>query len=345
VTLSDLVPKDQSEKLDILSDVAMMLDIPPAAPRPAVPAREQIEALAELRGFLDVEPILQGDSPLARSARLLRDALGEFLARFERDGEVALAALDHALLDPLPRQFERLRENLDVERIDANSLPPDLVSRMVSADGKARIQVYPSGELWHHEQMVAFVEAIRPIWPEITGLPVNLVESANVTWSSLRSAMIWATLAITGLLLLMWRRVDDTLTAVGPLLLAVLLTQAATFVLPISFNFANVIVLPLILGIGIDGAVHLVYRTREPNVPAHGLLGTTTASAVLYSALTTIASFGSLAISSHRGVSSLGYLLCVGMVWTLAANLVLLPAIMTLRARRAARRGLRANST
>jgi predicted RND superfamily exporter protein len=134
----------------------------------------------------------------------------------------------------------------------------------------------------------------------------------------------------------MWRRVGDTAIALCPLLLAVLLTQASTLLLPISFNFANVIVLPLILGIGIDSAVHLVHRARVIDGPPEALLGTTTARAVLYSAVTTIASFGTLAISSHGGVSSLGYLLCVGMLWTLAANLVILPAMMSLRARRGA---------
>jgi hopanoid biosynthesis associated RND transporter like protein HpnN len=336
VTLSSFVPEDQEEKLEVLFDVSMILDLPPVPPRPALPVAEQVEALVELRNFLDVDPVMSGDSPLAGSARLLRDALDEFLASVGGDDEVALAELERLLLDPLPTYFDRLRESLAVDEVDIDGLPSDLVSRMVSEDGKARIQVYPSGDLWHHDEMVTFVEAIRPIWGDITGLPVNLVESARATWSSLRSALAWALLAITALLLLMWRRVGDTAIALCPLLLAVLLTQASTLLLPISFNFANVIVLPLILGIGIDSAVHLVHRARVIDGPPEALLGTTTARAVLYSAVTTIASFGTLAISSHGGVSSLGYLLCVGMLWTLAANLVLLPAMMSLRARRGA---------
>jgi predicted RND superfamily exporter protein len=204
---------------------------------------------------------------------------------------------------------------------------------MLAPDGHARLQVYPSEDLWDHDAMVRFVESIRPLCQDITGLPVNLVESARATWDSLREALLWSGLAITALLLALWRRVGDTLIALGPLLLAVLLTQASTVVLPVPFNFGNVIVLPLLLGIGVDSGVHMVSRASQLAGPPGALLATTTARAVLFSALTTSASFGSLAISSHGGVSSLGVLLVIGMLWVLAANLLLLPALLTLRRR------------
>ena len=109
-------------------------------------------------------------------------------------------------------------------------------------------------------------------------------------------------------------------------------------ILPVSFNFVNVIVLPLLLGIGIDSGVHLVYRANRIQNSSAELLSSTTARAVFFSAVTTIASFGTLVLSSHRGVSSLGALLVIGMLWMLLANLVLLPALLTLRARGRERR-------
>ena len=124
-------------------------------------------------------------------------------------------------------------------------------------------------------------------------------------------------------------------------MVAVLVTMASTAVLPISFNFVNVIVLPLLLGIGIDSGVHLVSRAARLRAGSGPLLATTTARAVFFSALTTLASFGSLMITDHRGISSLGALLVVGMLWTLAANLLLLPALLALRRRR---RGARAGA-
>jgi len=340
VTLTDLVPDEQAEKLAVLADVAMMLGPPPVSEIPSVPDTEKIAALVELRGFLAVAPAFQGDSPLAQSARRLRDGLGELIERVEAGDPIALARLERLLLEPLPAQIDRLHASLAVDRIERSDLPPALVSRMLASDGHARVQVYPTGDLWHNEEMVAFVEAIRPIWADITGLPVNLVESARATWHSLSSAILWAVLAITALLLALWRRAGDAFLALAPLLIAVAVTQASTELLPVSFNFANVIVLPLILGIGIDSAVHLVYRERDLG-SSDDLFATTTARAVLFSAITTTASFGTLAISEHRGVASLGYLLVVGMIWTLAANLVLLPALMALRARARGRRSTR----
>jgi hypothetical protein len=176
--------------------------------------------------------------------------------------------------------------------------------------------------------MVDFVESIREVWPKITGLPVNLVESARATWQSLRVALLWATLAIAALLLVLWRNAVETVIVMLPLFLAVLLTMVSTVVLPITLNFSSVIVLPLLLGIGVDSGIHLVERFRQVGGRTEALLDSTTARAVLFSGFTTVASFGTLMISLHLGVASLGKLLVVGMAWTLLANLVLLPAIL-----------------
>jgi hypothetical protein len=340
VTLADFVPGEQAEKLEILADVALFLDLPEATPRAPLPAAEQIAALEELRDFLDVEAVSREGSALAASSRRLRNALDGFVTRVETDtapGETALAELERVLLAAFPGQLARLRANLAVGAVRLEDLPESLVSRMLAEDGSARIQVYPADDLWNHDDMVNFVETIRPIWGEITGLPVNLVESARATWASLIEALAWSVLAITTLLLVMWRRVGDTAIALGPLLLAVLLTQVSTVVLPVSFTFGSVIVLPLLLGIGVDSGVHLVHRSHRLIAAGGNLMGTTTARAVLFSAITTIASFGTLALSQHGGIFSMGALLVIGMIWTLAANLVLLPALLSLRRRRRSR--------
>jgi len=337
VGLADFVPGEQDEKLEILADVSLFLDLSEVAEPPEVPTEEQIEALTSLRDFLAEDFIAQSGSPLARSARLLRESLDAFLARVDDDDEAALSGLERVLLDPLPAHLDRLRENLDVGPIAGADLPAGLVARMRADDGHARLQIYPAESLWDHDTMVRFVETIRPVWGDITGLPVNLVESARATWTSLREALIWSALAITLLLLVLWRRIGDTLIALGPLLLAVLLTLVSTVLLPIPLGFGNVLVLPLLLGIGVDSGVHLIHRAHHLSAGPGELLSSTTARAVFYSALTTVASFGTLMLSSHRGIASLGELLVVGMIWTLAANLVLLPALLVWRQRASAK--------
>jgi hypothetical protein len=152
---------------------------------------------------------------------------------------------------------------------------------------------------------------------------------------SLRQALISAVLAIGLLLWLLWRRVAEMLLVLTPLLLGAVLTVASMVVLDIPFNFGNVIVIPLLLGIGVDSGIHLVHRANvEPDAEG-GLLGTTTARAVFYSTTTTIASFGALAFSSHRGIASLGVTLVVGMVFVLLSTLVVLPALIEWRRSRA----------
>ena len=145
-------------------------------------------------------------------------------------------------------------------------------------------------------------------------------------------------IAVALLLGLLWRRVGDMTLVLAPLLLAALLTVATAVIFDIAFNFANVIVLPLLLGIGVDSGIHLVHRHRvalesgEPALPPEReLLATSTPHAVFFSAITTMASFGSLAFSDHLGLASLGKLLLIGVTYTTVCNLVVLPALLALR--------------
>ncbi len=330
LTLSDFLPADQDEKLELLDDTSMFLNLGAIADFEPTPPTDAIDALESLaRSLAQLAADAPADSPLRPSARRLERAIEELLASPNRS-DAKLHQLQETLLGSLPDQLRRLNESLEIDPLAIDALPPDFVDRLRADNGMARVQVYPSEDLWANQAMIDFVEGIRPLWSEITGLPVNLVESAEATWDSLRQALLWATGAILVLLMLLWRRVDDTLVALGPLVVAVVLTQVSTLVLPVDFTFANVMVLPLLLGIGIDGAIHLVHRARRKG-RGSDLTHATTARAVWFSALSTIASFGTLVISNHHGVASLGYLLVIGMGWVLVANLVVLPALLAWR--------------
>jgi predicted RND superfamily exporter protein len=137
--------------------------------------------------------------------------------------------------------------------------------------------------------------------------------------------------AIALLLWMLWRRPTEMLLVLAPLMLGAALTCASMVLLGISFNFANVIVIPLLLGIGVDSGIHLVHRADIGTEGEGGLLGTTTARAIFYSAATTVASFGALAFSAHRGISSLGVVLVIGLVFTLVCTLIVLPALIEWR--------------
>ena len=185
---------------------------------------------------------------------------------------------------------------------------------------------------------------MQDVAPQAAGVPINLVEFGRATESSFRQALLSAILAITALLWLLWRRLSDVLLALAPLLLGSTLTCAALVLLDMPFNFANVIVIPLLLGVGVDSGIHLVHRANHLAKTDESLLTTTTARAVLFSALTTAASFGTLALSSHRGMASLGIVLTIGMLFSIICNLVVLPELIEWRSLRSRQRALEASA-
>jgi hypothetical protein len=198
------------------------------------------------------------------------------------------------------------------------------------------MQVFPSGDLYQERELTGFVDAVAGVAPEVTGLPAILVGFGRATIRSLAEALALALGSVLLILLLLWRRPGDSLLALAPLALAGLWTLGALGALGLPFNFVNVVALPLLLGIGIDSGIHLVQRARDPRPMETGLAATTTGRAVFFSAATTLTSFGSLAMASHRGVASMGLLLIIGMSFTLVANLVVLPAWLAWRAAAAA---------
>ena len=329
VTLLDYVPSDQEAKLEILADTAYLLDVPAPRHRPEAPTpEEQVHALRDLAAALGVDWVDTSRAPIARSARLLRDRLRATLERLEGDPDPAatLDELEAALLGRLPQRLEALRVALGTPPVTLEDLPRDLRERMQAEDGRARIQVFPREDLSDDRALAAFVEAIRAVEPEATGLPVNVVEFGRATARSLRQALTWALAAIALVLALLWRRPVEAGLVLAPLLLAGLYTVGVMVAGDLAFNFANVIVLPLLLGIGVDSGIHLVARARRP--VARGLVDTVTARAVLWSAVTTLVSFATLSLSGHRGIASLGLLLVIGMAATLVTMLSVLPALL-----------------
>jgi predicted RND superfamily exporter protein len=206
--------------------------------------------------------------------------------------------------------------------------------RLISADGRALLEVYPAGNLNDDAVLERFVEEVRSLVPDAAGISVYMLDSAEVVVGALRQAFLLAFILIAALVWLIWRNLRDLLLVMVPLTLAGLLTGAVSVLVGLPINFADVIVLPLLLGIGVDSGIHLVHRHRSATDRHGDLLATSTSRAVLWSALTTIASFGSLGFASHRGMASLGQLLTLGISLVLITNLMVLPALIALVSRR-----------
>ena len=159
-------------------------------------------------------------------------------------------------------------------------------------------------------------------------MPVISLEAGEAVVNAFIHAFSLVLIGVITALLVLLKSVKSTALVLIPLLLAALFTGASTVLLDIPFNFANVIALPLILGIGIDCSVHMVHRSRSTGEAYENLLHTSTARAIFYSALTTMAGFGSLIFSQHQGTASMGLLLLAGVILTLVCVLIILPALL-----------------
>jgi hopanoid biosynthesis associated RND transporter like protein HpnN len=337
-TLADYVPADQEEKLDILETASYF--VPPelqASPQPSATA--QRTALERLAREASLTVSRDGDEPLAASARRLHAALDEFLANGAGPGTdgSAFTQLQANVVGSLPEQIAELASLLAPEPVDLDDLPSSLRDQMLAGDGRARIEVFPREDVSESAALERFVDEVRVVAPDAAGTAVWLVEWGRVTWSAMLKALVIGMAGMVIFLVLLWRSVWDALLAFFPLALAALLTCAALVLVGQPFNFANVIVLPMLIGMGVDNGVHLVHRHRT-NPEEVDVLATSTARAVFYANLTTVLTFGSLAFASHRGMASIGWLLSVGVAITLVCYVVVLPAVLEWDDRRRRRR-------
>jgi uncharacterized protein len=318
VTIESFVPSDQSQKLATLADARQLLGptLTPAQTKPPPTAADNLAAIAHADD--DIKKVAAVGSAPAR--RLAAD-LDAILAR----GETALPALEANLSAGIARRIEELRQALSPEPITLGSLPPEIKRDWVTADGRARIEIYPRGDARDNTVLRAFGAAVRSVAPDTTGTPISIQESAATVMNAFMLAGAIALVAIAVLLLLVLRRILDTLLVLAPLVMAGLLTLATSVLVGLPLNFANIIALPLLLGIGVAFDIYFVVRWRDGQ---SDLLGSSTARAILFSALTTGTAFGSLALSPHPGTSEMGRLLTLALFYTLVCTFLVLPPLL-----------------
>ncbi len=324
VTLLSYVPDQQDDKLAVIEETAYFLTPlwGPAAPAEPPSAEERIRAFRALKSSASA----MTEGPTATAAARLAAALDRL------DGSPAmLEALERALLGHLPGRLEALGEALAAGPVTLEDLPEALVSRKLAADGRSTVRVFPAEDLRDRGQRQRFVDAVQQTAPGATGAPIIITEAGRAVIAAFVQAAGTAVLLISLLLLAVLRDARGSLLVLAPLVLAALLTVAATVLLDLPFNFANVIVLPLLFGLGVASGVHMVARNRAD--PEAQVMHTSTPRAVLFSALTTIGSFGALALSEHRGTASMGELLTIAIGLSVLASLIVLPALLRLAAR------------
>ncbi len=320
VTAASFIPADQERKLAIIGDLALLLGptLTPATTRAPPEDGDILKAIAACRDAL--RPLAASRGAASPSARLA-DALGAATQR----GATLIPTLRDALLTGLQQRLTALGEVLQAKPVTLESLPAELRDSWISGNGQARVEVFPKGDARDPAILEHFVAAVRAVAPDATGTPVTIQEAGHLISAAFVQAGVIAVIAIAALLAVVLRRLRDMALVIAPLLLAALLTMAVTVVIGIPLNYANIIALPLLLGIGVAFDIYFVMNWRSGQ-DRH--LQSSTARAVIFSALTTMSAFGSLALSNDPGTAEMGELLTISLGCTLFSTLLVLPALL-----------------
>lgn len=226
------------------------------------------------------------------------------------------------------------------EPISIEHLPPDLVQRWVTDDGWYRLEIVPQENVLDPEALRRFVTGVQQVAPNATGQAVQMVVIGETIIASFKQAFGFACIAVALIVMLGLRSVSSALQVILALLFGAMITGAILVLIDLPFNFANVIALPLLLGMGVDNGIHLLRRLRTSRDPSKtAVMRSSTPRAMVFSALTTIASFGNLSFSGHPGTATLGVVLVIGIVIMLLSTLYLVPALYAIRDLRQRSRG------
>lgn len=325
ITLASFVPKEQVDKLDLIDGMAFFLGSLTPSADASISDGEREAAFDQLLSALE-----QAKPAKESGAGRLLESLSALGTTAGGPDSAPLLDLEQRLTRYLPNLLTRLDRALQAGEVSLDTLPPGLREDWVNEAGEAKVMARPAIGIHDNRALQRFADAALGAAPNATGTPVIITEAGRVVVGAFVEASIIALSLITLVLIVVLRRPMDVLLVLVPLALAILFTAGTSVFLNLELNFANVIVLPLLLGLGVSGAIHVVMRRRAMQASEASPGPVSTPRAVLFSALTTIASFGSLAISPHPGMASMGLLLTVAILWSLVCTLVILPALFAL---------------
>jgi hopanoid biosynthesis associated RND transporter like protein HpnN len=322
VTLSSFIPEQQSEKLALMKKAQSALSVafdPANALKPPTDA-ENVDALNEGATRL-IAAAGDQTGPGAEAAK----RLSTLLKALAGADTAVRAKAQEVFIWPLRATLDALKTSLQADEITRASLPPDLVQDWITSDGRARVSIAPKGDPDDNETMRRFARSVLAVEPDATEGPISIMEAGNTIVKAFIEAGLWAMTSIALLLWIVLRRIGDVLLTLIPLVVAGVVTMELCVVIGLPLNFANIIALPLLLGVGVAFKIYYIMAWREGQT---NLLQTSLTRAVIYSALTTATAFGSLWFSSHPGTSSMGKLLALSLACTLAAAVLFQPILM-----------------
>jgi uncharacterized protein len=321
-SLDSFVPEDQPAKLKLIAQGARILN-PALNPESIDAAPSDQENVEALKGSVESLRKTAGDAkgPGAVASRRLADAL----SKLADSNQATRDKVQAIFVAPLKVVLNQLKSSLQAQPVSLKTLPADLVSSWKTKDGLMRVEALPRGDPNDNDTLRKFAGAVLAAEPTAIGGPVSILKSGETVVKAFIHAGITALVVIGLLLWLALRRITDVLLTLVPLLVAGAVTLEICVLIGMPLNFANIVALPLLLGVGVAFKIYYVtaWRTGRTN-----LLQSSLTRAIFFSALTTATAFGSLWLSSHPGTASMGKLLALSLLTTLAAVLLFQPALM-----------------
>ncbi len=338
-SVASLIPEQQEERLALVHALSPAFsNLPPALPPTApVDVRDLQGTLEKLKLKIRTDNTewdpqrKPAEQELAETRLALLSIIERLQTMPEGEAQAALVRFQQALLHDFQDKWSLLRNNLNPSGpISFADVPPQLKSRFVSRDEtKFLLQIYPKHNIREREQLEEFISQLRQVDPDVTGSPVIGYEAIGAIKQGYVEGAVYAFLAILIVTFFTLRRTSDTLLAVLPLVLGVIWTAGLMWVFNLQFNLANLVAVPLIIGIGVENGIHIVHRFREAGESGPELVAGSTGQAVALFSLTTMVGFGSLMVARYYGIFSMGLLLTVAVGSVLVASLGVLPMLLT----------------
>ncbi|MFY9642663.1 MAG: MMPL family transporter [Rhodomicrobium sp.] len=323
LTLSSFIPGDQDQKLSLIAEAAKSLDgvLNPPQVKPTPTEAETIESLESASASLSAVARQAPATPGGEAA----DRLAKAFAALAKASPEIRAKAASVLISPLKITLNDLRQSLQAEKVTLANLPKSIVSSWLAPDGKARVSVMPRGDSNNDNVLWDFVSAVLKVAPDGTGEAVGIVRGGETVVQAFIEAGIWALASIAFLLWLALRHIRDVALTLFPLILAGITTLELTVVFGMPLNYANIIALPVLLGVGVAFKIYYIMAWREGRT---GLLASPLTRAVFFSGMTTAVGFGSLMFSNLPGTASMGRLLALSLACTMAAAVLFQPLLM-----------------
>ena len=320
ISVDSFVPEDQPAKLALIQDASVLLDLT-LNPFDIAPPPDDAALVTSLRQVSARLKTTAGAGQGAADARRLASAFERLAAATP----AKRAEVNAMLSRPLMVMLDQVRAALQAEPVTRESLPADMVRDWIAPDGRARLQVFPKGDGNDNQVIKRFRAAVATVTPAISGLPVATQAAAFTVAGAFVQAGVIAFVLVSLLLLAVLRNLREVMFTLAPVILSIFLTLATCVLIGQPINFANIIAFPLLFGVGVAFHIYFVMAWRGG---ATGLLQSSLARAVLFSALATGTAFGSLWLSHHPGTASMGKILMISLIWTLICALVFEPALL-----------------